>query len=138
MKIQFTVPGEPQGKGRPRFTGQGRAYTPEKTKAYESLVKAAFLASGCKAFPPGVPLVIHIDAYYAIPKSASKQKQAQMQNREIRPTKTPDYDNVAKAVSDSLNGLAYHDDAQIVDGRVRKFYDYLPRVEVLITQEDTQ
>ena len=33
---------------------------------------------------------------------------------EIRPTKRPDLDNIAKAVLDALNGLAYQDDSQIV------------------------
>lgn len=38
----FQVPGEPVGKGRPRFTRQGRAYTPAKTAKYENLVSLAF------------------------------------------------------------------------------------------------
>ena len=35
--IRFTVPGLPRPKERPRF-GQGRAYTPEKTRKYEEEV----------------------------------------------------------------------------------------------------
>ena len=40
--LVFQVPGEPVGKGRPRFTRQGRAYTPAKTAKYENLVSLAF------------------------------------------------------------------------------------------------
>lgn len=37
--ISFSVPGEPVGKGRPRFTRTGHPYTPGKTGSYESLVR---------------------------------------------------------------------------------------------------
>ena len=42
--IVFTVPGEPQGKGRPRIGRVGqhaRMFTPAKTVAYEGLVALA-------------------------------------------------------------------------------------------------
>ena len=39
MTIKFTVPGVPVGKGRPRFTRGGHAYTPEKTAAFEEKVR---------------------------------------------------------------------------------------------------
>lgn len=38
MKIEFTVPGIPVGKGRPRFTKDGHAHTPGKTREYENKV----------------------------------------------------------------------------------------------------
>ena len=40
--ISFSVPGEPVGKGRPRFTRTGHPYTPGKTESYESLVRLAY------------------------------------------------------------------------------------------------
>lgn len=40
--ISFSVPGEPAGKGRPRFTRTGHPYTPGKTESYESLVRLAY------------------------------------------------------------------------------------------------
>ncbi len=55
-----------------------------------------------------------------------------MLNGIIRPTKRPDFDNIGKIICDSLNMIAYHDDSAIVDGRVRKFYSDVPRVEVII------
>lgn len=39
--MNFVVPGEPVGKGRPKFARRGNfvtAYTPEKTASYENLV----------------------------------------------------------------------------------------------------
>jgi Holliday junction resolvase RusA-like endonuclease len=50
----------------------------------------------------------------------------------IRPTKRPDADNVLKAIADSLNGLAYHDDAQLVVMHATKNYDAIEGVRVTI------
>ena len=77
-------------------------------------------------------LDVRIIAYYAVPRSASKKKRQEMLDGAIRPTKKPDLDNVCKIVCDSLNGIAYHDDAAIVDCQVRKFYTENPRVDVII------
>lgn len=42
-EVQFVVPGQPVGKGRPKAARRGKQivmYTPEKTASYESLVAA--------------------------------------------------------------------------------------------------
>lgn len=136
MKVKFTVLGEPQGKGRPRFTKVGqyvKTYTPDKTVSYENLVKLEYRRQ-CKdyMFEKGRPVDIRILAYYPIPKSVSKKKQAMMIANELRPMKKPDTDNVVKVILDSLNQIAYHDDVQAVDCQVRKFYSENPRVVVTI------
>lgn len=56
---------------------------------------------------------------------------------EIMPTKKPDCDNVAKMICDALNGLAYKDDAQIVNLNVLKAYTSdVPFVAVTIIGEE--
>ena len=55
----------------------------------------------------------------------------------IRPHKKPDVDNIAKVVLDALNGLVYTDDKQVTDLRVRKRYDTVERIEVII-QDDIE
>lgn len=41
--IEFTIPGDPRGKGRPRVVrlknGASMSYTPDKTVAYEELAR---------------------------------------------------------------------------------------------------
>ena len=50
--LLFRVNGMPQGKARPRFTRQGRAYTPKKTRDYEADIKAPRSKQPCcKAKP---------------------------------------------------------------------------------------
>ena len=43
-KMYFEVEGEVIGKGRPRFTRQGRTYTPKKTLDYERAIKRAYIS----------------------------------------------------------------------------------------------
>ena len=137
MKAKFTVLGEPQGKGRPRTvrlkTGASHTYTDDKTVLYENLIVTEYRQQCRKAkFPDNEMLDMRIIAYYAIPASASKKKQRQMESGEIRPIKKPDLDNVVKVVADALNAVAYRDDTQIVDCQIRKFYSTQPRIEVTI------
>lgn len=138
MRINFTVMGEPKGKGRPRFCrNTGHAITPKDTVNYETLVKMEYTqACGVQMFPDDAMLDMRIKAYYSIPKSASKKRHAAMLSGDIRPTKKPDMDNVIKIIADALNKIAYRDDTQIVDCQVRKFYSEKPRVEVMIQTID--
>ena len=137
MKVTFTVLGEPQGKGRPRFSRIGNhtiARTPEKTVLYENLIKTEYQRQcGQIRFLDNSPLRMVINAYYSIPASASKKKQEQMAAHDIRPTKKPDCDNIFKVVADSLNQIAYHDDVQIVEAKVNKYYSRTPYVEIIIS-----
>ena len=144
--IQFTVYGEPQGKGRPRFVARynpatkksfGQAHTPEKTIVYENLIRTEYsLQTKNFRYPDDAMLDMRIMAYYGVPKSVSKKKKALMLEGKIRPTKKPDMDNVMKVVADSLNQVAYKDDTQIVDAQCRKFYSVKPRIEVITKQID--
>ncbi len=75
---------------------------------------------------------MHIRAYYTIPVSASKKRQAAMEAGEVRPVKKPDADNIIKVVADSLNQVAYRDDVDLVKVELEKFYSWQPRIEVEI------
>ena len=133
MRWTITVPGEPRGKGRPRFSRQsGRTYTPRDTEIYENLIRLAFESEHPGHFPAESDLSIEILAVFQIPRSWSKKKQQAAIGRPCR--KKPDFDNIAKAVCDALNGVAYRDDAQIADAHVRKIYGEIPRVEIVLEE----
>ena len=134
MEAHFTIPGEPVGKGRPRFSRQGSfvmAYTPGKTVSYENLIKVEYERQSGFSFGER-EIGLRVTAYFSIPKSASKVKRRQMKDGEIRPAKKPDIDNVCKVVADALNGVAYNDDRQIVYTEISKRYDDMPRMDVSI------
>lgn len=131
MIIEFTIPGEPTGKARPRITRNGRAYTPGKTVNYENWVKWIYQTEvGDKKFEDDAQIEIRAKALMAIPKSASKKKRQIMLEGGIRPTKRPDLDNILKIICDALNGVAYHDDASIVYAAIEKMYSETPCVKV--------
>jgi Holliday junction resolvase RusA-like endonuclease len=140
VRAKFCIHGDPQGKGRPRFStvcGHVHTRTPDETVLYENLVKTEYRQQVGVKFPDDAMLDVRIFAYYPIPKSASKRKRQAMLEKKIRPTKKPDWDNVGKVICDSLNGIAYRDDAQVVDSMVRKFYGEDPKVVVTIEEIKT-
>lgn len=131
--IAFTVFGEPKGKGRPRFTRNGRTYTDSNTVSYENLVRYAYLEA-CGGNPKihKGSVEVCIKAYFSIPKSESKKNKEKMMSGDIRPTKKPDIDNIIKSVLDGLNGVAYGDDKQVVTVIAMKHYSDIPSVEITI------
>lgn len=137
-KVEFVIFGNPQGKGRPRVVNRGKfskAYTPEQTIAYENLVKVEYeLQTDRYKFSDGAFIEMRIEAYYSIPKSVSKKRRAMMVAGEIRPIRKPDMDNVAKIIADSLNGIAFRDDTQIVTCKIYKYYSDDPCVKVTLTE----
>jgi Holliday junction resolvase RusA-like endonuclease len=141
--IAFTIPGKPQGKGRPRIVKIGefsRLASPKETVAYEGLIAhAAMVAMGAAPrFETAVGCNVFIDC--EVPASWSGKKQRQALAGEVMPTTKPDADNVVKAVFDGLNGVLFRDDVQVVDLRVRKRYAAVPcvRVEVWAMDEPVQ
>jgi len=110
MTITFTVPGPPRGKGRPRFTKTGHAYTPEETASYENLVRLAYQQTAKGARLAG-PVTMRIAARMPIPASLSAKRKAQISGTPH--VKKPDSTNMQKAVEDGILGVAYHDDSSV-------------------------
>ena len=137
MTFTFEIVGEPQGKGRPRFSTRGgfvKTYTPEKTASYENFVKLCYL-NKYKGQKLDGEIVAEIIAYFPIPKSFSKKKRAEAIEGKIKPTKKPDTDNIAKTILDSLNGIAFEDDKQVVALLVKKLYGEEAKVVVVLKNE---
>ena len=137
MVYELTVFGQPTGKGRPRFTKVGHAYTPQTTKKYEELVRYTFVSGYPKAIPIANAVKATIIAYFGIPKSYSKKKRQDCLDCKIAVQSKPDCDNIAKIILDSLNGYAYVDDKQVRALRVIKEWSEMPRVEIKIEEELT-
>lgn len=129
--LNFTIPGKPMGKQRPRVTRTGQAYTPHETVTYENLVKLCFREAYPEWIPTASEITMHVFAEFPIPTSWSKKKKQEALDGKIHPRK-PDWDNIGKIISDALNAVAYTDDAQIFLCTVDKRYSDTPRVGVLI------
>ena len=135
--LAFVVPGKPLGKGRPRFTraGGGRAFTPAKTVNAESMIAlfASQAMGGQAPFGQGEPLTCRVVAVFDVPASWPKRKRASAYAGTTWPTGKPDGDNLAKMVGDALNGVAWHDDSQVVEWTVRKQYGAAAELRVEVT-----
>ena len=131
LEIVFEVPGEPRGKGRPRFTKTGHPYTDSETRAYENKIVAYYHKQlGAFRWPDSAFISLQVTAYYPIPKSATKAATAAMREGAMLPSRKPDIDNVMKIVLDALNGVAYKDDSRVVRVEARKIYSDMPRLEI--------
>lgn len=121
--------------GTPRPQGSTKAFIPKnwkraiittdnkKLKPWRQEVTGAAAALNVVAFGEHVPLAIRLNFYFDRPASVSAKKRPAM-------TVKPDGDKLVRAVFDSLKGVLYHDDAQIVDHRSRKYYGGPERVEI--------
>ena len=130
--MRFEVAGEVIGKGRPRFTRQGRTYTPKKTLDYEKTIKRAYTSK--YSYLSKKSLRIKICAYLEVAKSHSKVKKQKMLDNELQCTKKPDVDNIVKVVLDALNKVAYQDDTQVVEVIAIKRWSDESRLKVIIEE----
>nr|DAF04112.1 MAG TPA: Endodeoxyribonuclease RusA [Caudoviricetes sp.] len=113
--VSFDVWGKVRGKGRPRFTRGGHAYTPKATRDYEAAIREAYMNAPRKPREPfSGPIAVSILTYRQLPKSTPKSVFSEPD------THKPDIDNVAKVILDALNGVAWEDDAQVVSLTVSK------------------
>lgn len=135
-KVEFSVPGKPFGKQRPKFVSRGkfaRAYTPKETVNYENLVKYSYIQTVGDLKLHG-PIKANIQGVFPIPKSSSKKEKELMIQSKIPHTKKPDCDNMAKCVLDALNEIAYDDDSQVCKLNVDKIYGEHPKIIVSLEE----
>ena len=134
-RFAFTIPGQPRGKGRPKFSTRGgkvRTYTDAQTASYENLARLACQAAMAGASPLTSAVELTVLIRLTPPQSASKKARADMLAGVVKPTKKPDFDNVVKAVLDGLNGVAFVDDAQVTWCNTGKVYAATAGVDVIV------
>ncbi len=123
--LTIYMPGKPQGKGRPRASMRGgfaRLYTPEQTRTYEGLIRSRALDLMGDNPPLDGPVELVLRAVFEPPASWPKRKREAAIVGDVRPTSKPDLDNIGKAWSDALNGVAFKDDSQVVRTTLEKVY----------------
>ena len=133
--LSFIIPGQPQGKGRPRFTKRGHTYTPEKTKAYErEIASAGLIAAADRGDDVKMDAVIQlmVIARFKIPKSWTKARREAAMNGPVWHTCKPDGVNVLKVIQDALNGILWNDDSQIAYASIMKVYSDEPCLDIQV------
>ena len=132
-RTELFFPFEPKAKGRPRFTRIGHTYTPQITRDYEKPIGDFYKENTSDYYDS--PIKVSLVFYMPIPKSTSKKKMELMKSGAIRHTKKPDSDNLAKAVLDGINGVAFEDDKLITELRIKKRYGSVVGTAMVITED---
>lgn len=111
-RFEIEIEGLARAKGRPRFNGR-RAYTPDGTHAWEEQVAYSYMERHGKTLIPG-PVRVEIEF---------NQKRG-------------DLDNLAKAILDGLNGVAFLDDAQVCVLNISRPWEPKGRAHTWIAVEE--
>jgi Holliday junction resolvase RusA-like endonuclease len=110
--LKLTLPYPPSANSLTAVV-RGRRVKTREHRRYALVV--ARVASDVEVAVLEGPLVLTVDVY--------------------RPRRSGDLDNTLKAIQDSLKGILWRDDAQIVEIRARRFDDkHEPRVEVEVEE----
>ncbi len=132
-KLSFFVPGEPRGKARPINYGT-KVVKDEKTAAYENRVAlAAHAALGDQKRFDGA-VAVRIVAYFQPPASTRPGPRQKMLSGDMQFIKRPDIDNLAKAVLDGCQGVAFPNDRSVAELLATKVYADQPGVHVTIIE----
>ena len=132
-QVLFAIPGAAVAKGRPRATRTGRMFTPAKTASAEAFIR--HLATDAMANRPPMtgPVALAVEVIVPVPASWARKKKAAALAGEIHPIGRPDLDNLAKLVSDALNGVVFVDDAQVTLLMAGKQYGQHAKTNVEVT-----
>jgi len=133
-RLAFTayIKPEPQGSAR-AFVIKGRAVVTSdnrKLKPFRSEVTRcamSFCAENDIALPYAgkhEPVDVAMTFFLRRPESLPKKHRY--------PARKPDVDKLARAVLDSLTGVAFHDDGQVVQIVASKQYDGVERVAITV------
>ena len=132
MAITFSVEGDPVPQPRPQITtrgGFGRAYVRSTHPVHVYRQALALAARTAGVGVHGEPVSVVIDLVWQRPKSHMR-KSGVKPDAPVLPR--ADVDNAAKAVLDSLNGVAWEDDSQVQRLVVEKSYGTEARTTVRI------
>lgn len=114
--LDMFIPITPVAKGRPRFLGKGKVYTPQETLVAERSIKILVKNEMSKqqiALTEDM-VCLKMIFYYALPRKLSERDRLLADMDMLYKATRPDIDNLAKLVCDALNGILYKDDNQVV------------------------
>lgn len=118
MEVRINVLTDPVPAARPRFNGR-HAYQPARNRDYREVVRAAAVAAmnGRAVMEGAVDVTIKLFRRF---KQTSRR--------------FGDVDNFLKAIFDSMNGIVFRDDAQVIRCVVEKYTSKTdPRAEIVVS-----
>lgn len=132
-QLFFTFDIEPTPQLRARVSSRPyvRVYDPPKVANFKRILRS--LAVNQYSRPPLLgALSVSLTFYRPVQKSISQSERERRLSNESKPVVKPDTDNYIKATLDALNGVLWHDDAQIVKIEAEKKYSDHPKITVSV------
>jgi Holliday junction resolvase RusA-like endonuclease len=130
MTFEMFVEGVPVPQGSKSISRSGVMYEANKAlKPWRDCVRAAGLWNAPDVLMEG-PLVLAVAFAMPRPKTVTREF----------PSVKPDLDKTSRAIGDSLTGVVYKDDAQIIRLDTIQFYGPVPGAHIFVhyaTKEDT-
>jgi crossover junction endodeoxyribonuclease RusA len=136
--MEFIVPGQPEPQGSKVLSRYGHMYESAKGlplwRAKVSDQARAAMKGRYRNYNPALPIfssAVMVDVTFIRrrPKSMSK-------NAPVTHIKKPDTSKLLRAIEDSMTGIVYHDDSQVIEAHPRKRYAYpdeTPGAIILVT-----
>lgn len=115
MNLTFDI--NPVPASRPRVS-RWSTYYPKRYTKFKKEMEA--LTSELGTTPSEKPVSVQLEFGIMMPKSWSKKKTEELNNTYC--SNNSDIDNYIKAILDSLNGVVYVDDKQVVELFAKKIY----------------
>lgn len=127
--MQFYLDLAPIPWHRPGRSRSGHRYQVAADRTYQRHVRDAVLAemytNKWRRIESAHPVELHLNFYLERGKTVRRRM----------PTTKPDLDNLEKNIKDALNGVAWHDDAQVCDVTKKKRYaTRRPYIEIRIIE----
>lgn len=119
----------PKATPRPRSGRNGIFYvkgSADNKRFFKEFIKnkeLEFINTTCK---------IECRFYFPLSKSMSGVEKILAEMGYIRPISKPDWDNIAKAYCDMIQGYLLLDDSLIIEGISKKYYSVKPRIEITL------
>lgn len=126
--VAFVIPGDPVPFARAGANGAQR-FTPKRQRDFMALASLAAHQAMAGRVPLDGPVELCVEAIYLAPKGWSRKKRAAA----LYKTSRPDLSNIEKLVEDSLNGIVFIDDSQVVRRGPECCKRYGERAETRIT-----
>lgn len=131
-EISFIIYMTPKATPRPRLGRSGTFYVKgafDNSKIFKDFMESQFP----EMHHITTPCTFNVNLFMPIPSSGmSRLDKILAELRMIKVISKPDWDNLGKTYSDMVQKHLLLEDSLVYDGRVRKFYSSLPRIEITI------
>jgi len=130
VELDFIFYFLPKATPRARYSGRTKVFYVKNASDNSQIFKDFIENSDDEYDLIVTPCKFYCDLYMPMPAQMSKIEKILAELKLLVAIPKPDWDNAGKTYSDMIQKHLLLDDCLIVDGAVRKFYSFKPRIEI--------